>query len=175
MPWRHDWPPALSNRCAGRLSAIVLLRAGGQSVATATFPPSIGIFAGRRLEPSGERIFSRAIARIARGAHFATKSAAARVLPSYWFLAIFNQLNGSAHPALAPLAKRGWIGIAVAAFGACAALLLCYFRSGPASSSQTSFALHARSHGRHNGETRSRKPLPFSAFEPLRCEAASTA
>ncbi len=49
-------------------------------------------------------------------------------LPSYWFLAIFNQLNGSAHPALAPLAKRGWIGIAVAAFGACAALLLSYFR-----------------------------------------------
>jgi hypothetical protein len=49
-------------------------------------------------------------------------------LPSYWFLAIFNQLNGSAHPALAPLAKRGWIGIAVAASGACAALLLCYFR-----------------------------------------------
>ena len=49
-------------------------------------------------------------------------------LPSYWFLAIFNQLNGSAHPAFAPLAKRGWIGIAVAAFGACAALLLSYFR-----------------------------------------------
>ena len=49
-------------------------------------------------------------------------------LPSYWFLAIFNQLNGSAHPALALLTKRGWIGIAVAAFGTCAALLLCYFR-----------------------------------------------
>ena len=49
-------------------------------------------------------------------------------LPSYWFLAIFNQLNGSAHPALAPLARRGWTGIAVATFGACAALLLSYFR-----------------------------------------------
>jgi hypothetical protein len=49
-------------------------------------------------------------------------------LPSYWFLALFNQLNGSHNPALAPLAKRSWIGIAVAAFGACAALLLCYFR-----------------------------------------------
>ncbi len=54
-------------------------RAGGQSVAAAVFPPSIGIFAGRRHEPFGERIFSRAIARIARGAHFATKSAAAGV------------------------------------------------------------------------------------------------
>jgi hypothetical protein len=49
-------------------------------------------------------------------------------LPSYWFLALFNQLNGSTYPALAPLAKRAWIGIAVAAFGACAALLLGYFR-----------------------------------------------
>ena len=49
-------------------------------------------------------------------------------LPSYWFLAIFNQLNGSMHPALAPLERRGWIGLAVAALGACAALLLSYFR-----------------------------------------------
>ena len=49
-------------------------------------------------------------------------------LPSYWFLAIFNQLNGSVHPALAPLERKGWIGIAVAGFGACAALLLSYVR-----------------------------------------------
>jgi|HubBroStandDraft_5_1064220.scaffolds.fasta_scaffold40947_2 hypothetical protein len=47
-------------------------------------------------------------------------------LPSYWFLAIFNQLNGSFHPAFAHLERRGWIGISVAAFGACAALLLSY-------------------------------------------------
>ncbi len=49
-------------------------------------------------------------------------------LPSYWFLALFNQLNGSMHPTLVPLAKRAWIGLAVSAFGACAALLGCYFR-----------------------------------------------
>ena len=54
-------------------------RAGGQSVAAAVFPPFTGIFAGRHHEPFGKRIFSRAIARIARGAHFATKSPAARV------------------------------------------------------------------------------------------------
>jgi hypothetical protein len=47
-------------------------------------------------------------------------------LPSYWFLAIFNQLNGSFHPAFAHLERNGWIGISVAAFGACAALLLSY-------------------------------------------------
>jgi hypothetical protein len=32
-------------------------------------------------------------------------------LPSYWFLALFNQLNGSMHPALAPLAARAWAGL----------------------------------------------------------------
>ena len=49
-------------------------------------------------------------------------------LPSYWFLALFNQLNGSMHPSLAPLARRAWIGLAVSGLGACLALLLCYFR-----------------------------------------------
>ena len=49
-------------------------------------------------------------------------------LPSYWFLGLFQQINGSMHPALAPLARRAWIGFAVSAFGAVAALLLSYFR-----------------------------------------------
>jgi hypothetical protein len=49
-------------------------------------------------------------------------------LPSYWFLAVFNELNGSMHPALVPLAKRAWIGLGVSALGACTALFLCYFR-----------------------------------------------
>ena len=37
---------------------------------------------------------------------------ATRWLPSYWFLALYQQLNGSMHPALLPLAKRAWIGLA---------------------------------------------------------------
>ena len=37
---------------------------------------------------------------------------AIRWLPSYWFLALYQQLNGSMHPALLPLAKRAWIGLA---------------------------------------------------------------
>jgi hypothetical protein len=49
-------------------------------------------------------------------------------LPSYWFLALFNQLNGSMDPVLVPLAKRAWIGLGVSALGACTVLLLCYFR-----------------------------------------------
>jgi len=52
-------------------------------------------------------------------------------LPSYWFLGLFQQLNGSMHPALVPLARRAWIGLAVSAVGAGAALLLSYFRMLP--------------------------------------------
>jgi hypothetical protein len=52
-------------------------------------------------------------------------------LPSYWFLGLFQQINGSMHPALAPLARRAWIGFAVSAVGAVAALLLSYFRMLP--------------------------------------------
>lgn len=52
-------------------------------------------------------------------------------LPSYWFLGLFNELNGSIHPALAPLARRAWIGFGVSALGTCAALLLSYFRMLP--------------------------------------------
>jgi hypothetical protein len=103
-------------------------RASGQSVTAAIFPPSIGIFAGRRHEPFGERIFSRPRLESPAALTSPQNQRLLEFLPSYWFLAIFNQLNGSVHPALAPLAKRGWIGIAVAAFGACAALLLSYFR-----------------------------------------------
>ena len=52
-------------------------------------------------------------------------------LPSYWFLGLFNQLNGSMDPALVPLARRAWTGSATSALGACAALLLSYFRMLP--------------------------------------------
>src|SRR5262249_8608127 len=33
-------------------------------------------------------------------------------LPSYWFLALYQQLNGSMHPALEPLARHAWRGLA---------------------------------------------------------------
>jgi len=47
--------------------------------------------------------------------------------PSYWFLGLFQQLNGS--PALAPLAMRAWIGLSVALGGTAAAYALSYFRT----------------------------------------------
>jgi hypothetical protein len=49
-------------------------------------------------------------------------------LPSYWFFALFNQLNGSTHPLLIPLARRAWIALGISALGAFAALLTCYLR-----------------------------------------------
>ncbi len=50
-------------------------------------------------------------------------------LPSYWFLGLFQELNGSMHPAFATLARRAWTGLALAGFGAGAAVLLCHFRT----------------------------------------------
>lgn len=52
-------------------------------------------------------------------------------LPSYWFLGIFQQLNGSMHQAFVPLARRAWIALGVSVFSAGAALLLSYFRMMP--------------------------------------------
>ncbi len=47
--------------------------------------------------------------------------------PSYWFLGLFEQLNGS--PVLADLARRAWIAIAVAFGGTASAYTLAYFRT----------------------------------------------
>jgi CubicO group peptidase (beta-lactamase class C family) len=47
--------------------------------------------------------------------------------PSYWFLGLFQQLNGS--PALAPFATRAWIGLAIAVGATAVAYALSYFRS----------------------------------------------
>ncbi len=50
-------------------------------------------------------------------------------LPSYWFLGVFQQLNGSMHPALVPWAHRAWTFLALAILGAGAAFLLSYLRT----------------------------------------------
>jgi len=50
-------------------------------------------------------------------------------LPSYWFLGLFQALNGSMHPAMVVLARRAWMGLAIAGFGAATAFLLSYFRT----------------------------------------------
>jgi len=50
-------------------------------------------------------------------------------IPSYWFLGLFHQLNGSMLPVLAPLARRAWIGLAIAVIGTAAAYALSYLRT----------------------------------------------
>jgi hypothetical protein len=50
-------------------------------------------------------------------------------LPSYWFLGLLQQLNGSMHPLLAPLARRAWNGLAVVGSGAIAVYVQSYFRT----------------------------------------------
>ena len=50
-------------------------------------------------------------------------------LPSYWFLGMFQSLNGSMHPAMVPLARRAWMGLGIALLGAGVAFLLSYFRT----------------------------------------------
>lgn len=47
-------------------------------------------------------------------------------LPSYWFLGLFQQLNGTMRPAFAPLAQRAWIALAIALFSAVTILLLSW-------------------------------------------------
>ena len=50
-------------------------------------------------------------------------------LPSYWFLGLFHDLNGSMHPALAPLARRAWTGLAIVTAGTAVAYALSYLRT----------------------------------------------
>jgi CubicO group peptidase (beta-lactamase class C family) len=50
-------------------------------------------------------------------------------IPSYWFAGLYQQLNGSMHPALAPFARRAWIGLIVAAGVTGLAYAASYFRT----------------------------------------------
>jgi hypothetical protein len=49
--------------------------------------------------------------------------------PSFWFFALFNQLNGSLPTTLEWLARRAWIGLGVVLSAATASLLLGYLRT----------------------------------------------
>jgi len=49
-------------------------------------------------------------------------------LPSYWFLGMLQQLNGSMHPAVAPLARRAWLALAIVGSGTAATYALSYLR-----------------------------------------------
>jgi CubicO group peptidase (beta-lactamase class C family) len=49
--------------------------------------------------------------------------------PSYWFLGLFHELNGSIHPALSSLARRAWTGLAIAGLAATVSYALSYMRT----------------------------------------------
>jgi len=51
------------------------------------------------------------------------------LLPSYWFLGLFQELNGGARPMFGPLAARAVIGLAAAVAVAASAYLLAYGRN----------------------------------------------
>jgi hypothetical protein len=50
-------------------------------------------------------------------------------IPSYWFVGMYQQLSGSLHPALAPFARRAWIGLAIAVCATAIAYAASYFRT----------------------------------------------
>ena len=50
-------------------------------------------------------------------------------VPSYWFLGLFHELNGSMHPVLRPLASRAWIALGASAFVAAAAHAFSWMRT----------------------------------------------
>jgi hypothetical protein len=52
-------------------------------------------------------------------------------LPSYWFLGIFQQLNGSMRVEFTQLARLGWVGFGLAASLALLAISLAYWRTLP--------------------------------------------
>lgn len=49
--------------------------------------------------------------------------------PSFWFFALFNELNGSLPSQLHWLAVRAWTGFLLVLLGATVSLFLCYFRT----------------------------------------------
>ncbi|HEV2447458.1 MAG TPA: serine hydrolase, partial [Candidatus Sulfopaludibacter sp.] len=50
-------------------------------------------------------------------------------IPSYWFVGLYQQLSGSLHPALAPFARRAWVGLAAAVCATAAVYAASYLRT----------------------------------------------
>jgi hypothetical protein len=50
-------------------------------------------------------------------------------LPSYCFLALFQQMNGALPSAMRPMMQRAWAGLALSLVGAACSYLICYFRT----------------------------------------------
>jgi hypothetical protein len=75
----------------------------------------------------GDRLLPAAFAAVCAGGGPAQPLLA--WIPSYWFVGLFQQLNGSLHPALAPLAQRAWAGLGIAGGITALAYTLSYLRT----------------------------------------------
>ncbi|HEV8493903.1 MAG TPA: hypothetical protein VGR76_16615 [Candidatus Angelobacter sp.] len=51
------------------------------------------------------------------------------MLPSYWFLGLFEQLKGTMLPEFVPLTRRAWMALAVTCGGVVVTVLLSYVRA----------------------------------------------
>jgi len=101
------------------LAAQLLPRRHFLRVSSAMQMLALGIFViAYFLEP---KLVTPSVLRLPQGSAYLEWS------PSYWFLGLFQQLNGS--PALPELARRAWIGIAVAFGVTASAYTLAYFRT----------------------------------------------
>ena len=98
----------LPRRLFLRLSAFLQLAAFGLFISVYFLEPALGTLP-ELLAPQQQHILA--------------------LSPQFWFLALFNQINGTLPPELTWLAHRAWIALAIVLTGATASLLLSYFRT----------------------------------------------
>jgi hypothetical protein len=91
-----------------RLSALLQLGAFGLFVSVYFLEPSFGTI---------PELMSRA------------NHALLASLPQYWFLGMFNQINGTLPPELQWLAGRAWMALGIVVASAAVSLLMCYLRT----------------------------------------------
>jgi hypothetical protein len=98
----------LPRRLFLQLSALLQLFAFGLFISVYFLEPALGTLP-ELLAPQNRHILS--------------------ISPQFWFLAMFNQINGSLSPGLVWLANRAWTALGIVIAGASVSLLLSYLRT----------------------------------------------
>ena len=98
----------LPRRLFLRLSALLQLTAFGLFISVYFLEPALGTLP-ELLAPQSQHVLT--------------------VSPQFWFLGMFNQINGTLPAELAWLANRAWIALAIVITGAAVSLMLSYFRT----------------------------------------------
>jgi hypothetical protein len=91
-----------------RVSALLQLAAFGTFMAVYFLQPSLDTYA-QAADPANRWLLSSS--------------------PTFWFFALFQQVNGTLPQPLAWVAYRAWIALAIVILGAAASLLFCYVRT----------------------------------------------